>query len=128
MEWMRTACRLSALAVAAVVALAAATPLEALACDRVAPCPMMKAAKAGGGTPCHAGDGATTGMAMPMDCCSNEPAAPVAPTVPTLAPAMAAAPFAAAPVVVLAALPKVESTRDERSGQALFELHAVWRI
>ena len=126
MERMRFARRLSSFALAVLVALAAATPLEALACGSAAPCPMMKLMKGSAKAPCHPSGAA--GMSTPMSCCANPPAAPVAPAVPSLALAPSSGPVAAGVAVAPAAPLAFAAPRADYSAVGLYTLHAVWRI
>ena len=131
MKSMRLVRRLSALAFAALVALAAATPLEALACGSVSVCPMMKAmAKGAGRASCHAARGAAAaGMSTPMSCCRTEPGTPVAPAVPFAAPAATLTPLAVEVAVAgLVATAAPEAPRADHAALGLYTLHAVWRI
>ena len=126
---MRLVRRFSALAFAALVALAAATPLEALACGSASPCPMMKAVKGAGGATCHGARRApAAGMSTPMSCCRNEPAAPVAPVVPLLAPAAVSQLAVEVAAAELVAPPAPEAPRADHAALGLYTLHAVWRI
>ena len=128
---MQLARRLSAFALAMLVAFVAATPLEALACGKISVCPMMKALAGGkAAASCHgARSAAQAGMSMPMDCCRSEKAAPVAPAVTAhaAAPAVSHFAFAAVAAVALAATPEV-APRADHAALGLYTLHAVWRI